>query len=492
MTFELPAALALLVALPLAWWLHRRRRGAEVVRVASLLAFAGAAEATPSAAPRRAFDWRLALVLTAMSLLAFAAAGPQFGATRPPAFVVVLDASPSTTARTCDAASRADALLRAAAPDATRDDVALHVAGAADGLPGSLAPHFDAARRSGFPGVVLVTDAKVETAPGLVVIGPSAGARSNVAVASASLDGDDAVVALRNHGPKDVAVKLRCADATRDVVAPAGGVGTARFVAPDRGEEATFEIASPEDDFEADDRLVVARRGGARRVRLDDSGVPCPRLESALRACGVEIQRSGPSGGDVVVTYRSSGLPSSWLGTAPWLNFAPGTLRLKGAPPQQSAPWGVVRGDAIVGRGAFADVLPAPGTTLVCGPSLVGGEPLWTTTDGAAAQTGRDLVVVAVDPEDPRSDWHRDPSFPAFVAAALDHLAGGSDRLEPVHAVPASESDVVHEPPRTSSPEEIRAVLRPGGAAPEAVRPARWLALAAGALLAASVFVRGR
>jgi len=151
-----------------------------------------------------------------------------------------------------------------------------------------------------------------------------------------------------------------------------------------------------------------------------------------------------------------------------------------------------VRGDAVIGRGALAGVLPAPSTTLVASRRYSGGDETWSDAEGVLATMTKDAVVLAVDPEDPRSDWHRDPSFPAFIAAALDHLAGGPDRLVPTYAVPPSESGVVHEPPRTSSSDELRAVLRPGGAAPDAARPARWLALAAGALLVASVFVRVR
>jgi len=280
-------------------------------------------------------------------------------------------------------------------------------------------------------------------------------------------------------------VTARCADVTRDVVVPAGGVATARFVAPARGEEAAFEIASPADDLDADDRLVVARMGGARRVRLD-AAAKCPRLEAALRAAGADTSfGDGPA--DVVVDYRQTSPGKDRL---PRLIVAPtataGELRLA------KSTSAVVRGDAVVGRGALADVLPAPSTTLVAETRFVGGEAMWSDADGVLAATTRDLVVLAVDPEDPRGDWHRDPSFPAFIAAALDHLAGGPDRLVSTYAVPPSESDVVHEPPRTSSPDEIRAVLRPGGAVPDAVRPARWLALAAGALLAASVFVRRR
>jgi len=490
MTFENPAALALLLAAPLAWILYRRRRSAQVVRVASLLAFASAAAATPSTTPRRAFDARLAATLTAIALLAFAAAGPTFGARRGAALYVVIDGSPSTSSRTCDVASRATAILRDAAPDAERVDHPLGPKDAPDGLPTSLAPHLAAARDEGFRGVVLVTDARIDAMPGVAVVGPSAGAKTNVALTSASLDGNDAVVVARNFGRADVAARIRCADVVRDVVVPAGGVATARFVAPDRGESATIEIESPQDDLAADDRIVVARKGGAKRVRLDATA-PCPRLTAALRAAGAEIVASG--GCDVEVAYRT---PIHPVAASPLFVVAPDHRLSTGWTPvvwySDAARADVVRGDVIVGRGDFAGVLPSPASSIVVDAPLRGGTAVWSSHDGVVVATATNLLVLAVDPEDARSDWHRDPSFPAFIAAALDHLAGGPDRLESAYVVAESESDVVHDPPRTSSADEIRAVMRPAGAVPDAVRPAQALALAAGALLVASLFLRGR
>jgi hypothetical protein len=474
LTFEAPLALALLALVPLAWWLHRNRRGAPVVKVASLLAFEGAT-VPPSAAPKRAIDVRIVLILVAMTLLALAAAGPVLSGARTDAMFVVVDHSASMTARTCDASKRWDEVLVQAAPDASPVMERLGDEGGADGLPERLVPWISKARADGFPGVVLVTDAELAPIPGVAVVGPSSGAKTNVAVAAAVLDGNEAIVSLRNYGRSDVVVKVRCADVTRDVALAAHGAGTARFAAPDRGEMATFEIVSPEDDLAADDRLVVRRAGGARRVRLREE-IACPHLEAALRATGAEIVRGGAAA-DVVVDYRSGFPPSAKAGATPRLAVAPEGLR----------PSSVVRGDHVVGRGAFADVLPSPATTLVAGDRLDGGGVAWSDGAGTLVSDDAGLVVVALDPEDAGSDWHKDPSFPAFVAAALDRLTGGPDRLVAVDPVPASESDVVHDPPRTASPEGIRALLRRD---PAAVHPARWLALAAAVLLAAAAFVR--
>jgi len=325
----------------------------------------------------------------------------------------------------------------------------------------------------------------------VAIVGPSAGAAANVAIASAVLDGDEAVVSVRNYGTKDVAVKLACADVARDVAVPAGGAAAARFAAPDRGEMATFTITSPQDDLAGDDRLVVTRMGGARRVSLAASKGSCPHLESALRAAGVDVASNGPS--DVDVTYGRSIAAAvrrpRLVVLAPPFTTSTGDARAAigaaDAPRSET-----LTGAQVVGHGAFAEVLPAPATVLAATSRLVGGDAAWSAEDGVIVASSSDLLVLAVDPEDPRSDWHRDPSFPAFIAAALDALTGGPDRLVPLGAIAASESDVVHEPPNTSSADEIRAVMRPAGADPYAVRPARWMALAAAILLGAAAFVR--
>jgi hypothetical protein len=494
MSFETPLALALLLAVPIAWWLARARRGAPVVKVASLLAFTGAAETSPSAAPRRAIEVRLVLVLTAMTLAGVAAAGPAVGTSRAAEFYVVVDDSASMSAHVYGQqtlVSRAERILADVHPTAVHEKRrllrrstwggAFYVGPSvppdplwsreSDGLPATLARHLDAARDAGFQGIVLVTDAAFSAMPDVAVIGPTAGARTNVAVSAAALDSDEAVVTIRNFGPANVAAVVRSADVSREVAVPALGMATARFAPPDRGEEATIEVNSPADDLPADNRLVVVRRGGVRRAGLFE---PSAHVEAALRACGVEIVRGGE--GDVNVVRRDE---VTYFGVS---------LEARRTPAKSV----VVRGDSVVGRAEFVDVLPAPGTTLVAPTRLLVGEPIWSDAAGALAVATRDSVVLAVDPEDPRSDWHRDPSFPAFVAAALDHVGGGPDRLDARYSIPASESDVVHEPPRTSSPDEIRAVMRPSGPSPDAVRPAPWLALAAGSLLAVAALLRPR
>jgi len=71
-----------------------------------------------------------------------------------------------------------------------------------------------------------------------------------------------------------------------------------------------------------------------------------------------------------------------------------------------------------------------------------------------------------------------------LLAAALEALADGPDRLEASPPIAASESDVVRAPRPTSSPEQLAALVRPAADAPQVRRPAPLIA-ALGALLLA-------
>lgn len=241
-----------------------------------------------------------------------------------------------------------------------------------------------------------------------------------------------------------------------------------------------YEIVAPRDDLAADDRVEVVRLGGVPPVTFVGGTNSCPRLAAAVGAAspaagasdrrGIEIAyRRAP--GDEVRDHTS--VPR--LVVAPTASTA-GTIRATAAPR-------TLRGDEIVGQGDAAAVLPASGTTLAATGTLDGGEPLWSCADGVLLARALGLTVLAVDPEDPRSDWHRDPSFPVLVAAALESLAGGPDRLEIPSGVPTSESDVVREPRPTSPPADIAAVVRRAADAPGVTRPAPWLAVAAALLL---------
>lgn len=516
MTFANPWALALLAAVPIAWWIHRTRSGAPVVRVASLLAFEGASAARPSSAPRTALDWRIACLLAAMTLLALGAAGPSVGATRPDAFYVVIDDSPSMECRGFDAESRSDELLRAAAPGAERKRYSLDGRAISeirteivnvpfvmpprppDGLPERLAASLGAAQAQGFPGVVLVTNAPIEAMPGVAVIGPASGAKTNVAVERAVVDGAEVVVVLRNHGAdaEDVDVESSAytgvggaqegAATVRRVAVPGRGVGLARFPATEAGATTRFAIASPKDDLGADDVLVAEHASGVRWAVLTS---PSDRIGRVLRAAGVTVVPSPPSA-EYVSVGRGLGSSRGYAGEKIVIAIDAG-VTVHGIT-AVGARSDVVRGDAVVARGEFEDVLPSPGVTLVAPTRLVGGAPVWSDSEGVLVASADGVIVFAPDPDDPRSDWHRDPSFPAAIAAAVERVGGGPERMVPLYAIPSSESEVVRDPPRTSSPGEIRAVVRAGGPVPDAVHPARWLALAAASLLLATVLVPRR
>jgi aerotolerance regulator-like protein len=506
-SFERPLALALLAALPLMWWLFRRRSAAPVVRVASLVAFRDAAGAVAASTPRRVFDWKLALLLAAAAALALAAAGPRWGTRAPAAFRVVIDDSASMGATTGDAVERARAALAAAEPGAVADVVPLHGGAVArvavreivaprpdptlaDGLPASLAPLLESARSEGFPGLVLVTDVDVAAFPGVAIVGPSHAARRNLSIAAAALDGDAAVVTVRNWGEDAVEATVAEGDTVAKLRVPPRGIASARLPAPAPGAQASFVLASG-DELAADDRLETMRSRGAHRVRFPERE-RAPRLSAALRASGVAFV-DDERDADVVVA-RGAALSSSGR---PQLVLPASSDETEGGREFVPAKNGFLRGDAVIAGAALADLLPAPSTELVAAfrvraaSSAQAVEVLWADAEGALAAAVGNVVFLAIDPEDPRSGWHRDPSFPALVAAALERAGGGPDALVARAPVPASESDVVHDPPRTASVEELRSIVRrDGGPGAESLAP--WLAGSAAVLLAAAALALRR
>lgn len=103
-----PAALALLVALPTIWWLHRRGRRAASVVLPSLLFFEPE-PATSAARARRRVDSELVLALAAALLLALAAAGPvRASGDAGRRITIVRDVSASMSARASDGSTAFD------------------------------------------------------------------------------------------------------------------------------------------------------------------------------------------------------------------------------------------------------------------------------------------------------------------------------------------------------------------------------------------------
>jgi hypothetical protein len=474
-SFDRPAWLLVLVALPLLWWLHRRRAAARIVRVASLLPFPALDATASSHAPRRRTDVVLALALSAATALAFGAASPRIGTHDAGSVYVVVDVSASMSAAGCDAPLRAARILGAAAPGALCDvhtlpgpDQARRVAAGQalesaprptqpDGLPASIATHLEAARAAGHPGILLVTDRDVGALPGVVVVGPSPSGDANVAVTDAFLDGDRARFTIRNFGHRDVDVAVETAppSGARAARVAARADATVDVAAPRPGESLTVRVVAPAGErLAADDALTVRREGGVRRVRLD-AAAACPRLAAALRAAGAEVATDGEV--DATVTYRRA--PDA-AGRARVLHVAPVAGAGRGGLALDPAAAGPVAGASVAGRPGDGPPPPSPACSLAAVGRLTGGEALWTDGAGCLAAVLAGEVALALDPEDGRSDWHRDPSFPVAVAACLDLLAGGPDRLRAVDAVPASESDLSAPQPPTPSPRDVRRVVR--------------------------------
>ena len=519
MTFDRPLLLALLVAVPILWWLHRRRREPVVVRVASVLPFRGGADAVPPASRRRAAAWALALLAIAAGALSLAAAGPSFGATARDAILVVVDDSASMGASLADgttvlrdALSRAAALLARAAPPAeihvrtlgsheTRvvanasalADLAFDVRGE-DGLPGRLPTEFEAAMAQAFPGAVVVTDAALPAARGLVVIGPATAAARNTWLAGAVLDGDSAVVTVVTNADAPVRALVSDGDRAVEVIVAAHGAASARLRAPRRGARARYTIVANGGSLAADDVLTVERVGHRARALVIEHGRRARELAFALEAADVDTADAGAPSPPYNVRVVHGGTIEAEAGDLPVLHVAPRASAPRAPVTVVPASSRRLRGDQVVGS-SDAAVLPAPATTLIAPTRLSGGAPMLRDAEGVLVAAAERLVVIAMDPEDASSTWHDDPSFPVTIAAAIDALTGGGDRLASTLPVPAQESDLPSAAPALPSPEDVASVVRHGAARDAVVagagaaRPATALYLVAAALVAAAVWL---
>jgi len=513
-----PGWLALLLALPVLWWVHRLLARPPVVRVASVLLYREAVTQDEAAAPRRRVDPLLACLLGAVSLLALSAAGIGVAAADRPSVLVVVDDSFSMQAvggptgpgpASERALARLGVLLDAAVPGCEVKTVPLHgYRRPGDGLPGSLAQRIANARSAGWRGVVLVTDRPVEAPPGVVIVGPEQPPLPNVALESAFLGPDgEARVVVRNHGPGAVRVGLT---SSRHLVATAevdaGGravvsVGEAppQFV-PGIGHTRTYRLVAADgsawsDGLAADDELSVLRSGGIGRVVLETSG-PAPELERALRAVAGEVTRASGGPRDVHVRYRlpaeSGGRPTRVLNVAPVPSTSWNGVVVVSATDVR------VPGRSVHGGGNdVGAALPGPTTELVvpCRLAATGDlEAVWSDERGPIVALGAAAGYVLADPEAEGSTWSRDASLPVLFAALLEAYCGGPDGLFPGLEpgwVPQSESRLPTEGVAAPSPAELRSVTRAGARGGDGWA-ARLAAVGAAVLLGAALLLARR
>ncbi len=498
MTLAAPGWLLMLLALPVLWWFHRRLAAPRDVVVASLLLVPATGEGAPATRSARSRDTALALLLGAIAVLAIAAAGPRLAQAERAVILVVVDGSVSMGALDRSGSARpgdgrtapgptaferalahasatlrespqtADARLlvrRLCDPAVAGEELDVDALAAwrtelagEDGLPATLVPHLEAARATGAAGVLLITDRAGGSAPGVVVLSPptreSARPREgNVALEDAWVDGDQLVVSVRNHGTEAVqlAVRSLASEPVSDSDAERGpqrgpqraacelepqGIATVRFDAPPQGVAADVALTQPtghapwSDALPADDRLVVTVDRGSRAVRLD--GIPADSVIARLLRV-LEFELSDRHGGAALAVVRGGAISDG-----PGLQFVPaeGGAGVSLTPVPDPA----LSGAAVSGGDATQSALPAPATRLVATSRLVGGESLLESPDGSlAVRVGR-RVVVALDPDDPASGWHRDGSYPALVGAWMDELLGPPVELSIGGRVSPSES----------------------------------------------------
>jgi hypothetical protein len=230
--------------------------------------------------------------------------------------------------------------------------------------------------------------------------------------------------------------------------------------------------------------LRVVRQGGVRRVRIGGPGAAAPRLRSLLQTLGIEVVEAALDEPDVEIVVggdASAPIPSD----VPQLRLAASTA---GATERR------LDGGRIASAGVLADAVPSPGVTLVSmgrwsslDAAALGS---WRTVDGAVAAASERLVVCTLDPEAEASTWHHDPSFPVFVASALEHLVGGADRIEMVDGLPRHELLREQPVPPPAEVAAVRSLVRPAHEDPTTWSPATALVLLAAGLMAGAA-VRG-
>jgi len=313
-------------------------------------------------------------------------------------------------------------------------------------------------------------------------------------VVDVALDGDEvAITVLRTlDGPSEVRVE-RAGNTAVVAVPPLRDDEDDPFVvvraaAPAPGTEATYSIAS-NDALLANDVWIVERIGGVRRVRLSGPGAPTAvRTRGLLTALGIDIRDDplSPVDAEIVV----GGAPAAPAGSDP------PRLQLAAAPGSDSFVAvddlvGAVSGARVSSAGVLADAAPDPSVTLAAtGRVRVAHGPLlgsWRDGRGVLAAALPRRVVVALDPESPRSEWSRAPSFPVLVLVSLEHLVGGRDRLQTLRGLPPSEAWRRSPPPPPADSDALLPLVRAATSGPRSGAVASRLAACGACLLVAAV-----
>ena len=274
--FSAPLALAALAALPVLWWLDRRRRRAVPVDLPSLLFVppTDGADAVRRSPP----DLDLALALAAAALLALAGAAPVWRTTAPGRTVrVAVATSPSMGARGADgrtAVDRAEAVVDAIARALGPDDV-LERADAAGRDVVAAARGGSAALR------VAVSDrARPDASPDVVAVAVGDPAAENLGLVAVDVapvaDGRRVFAAVRNDAgrARRATVRVDAGPGATLELAP-GATGSATFdVGPAGPDPITVRVDDPDGALSADDVVTLQAAPLVVRVAPEAEGLP--------------------------------------------------------------------------------------------------------------------------------------------------------------------------------------------------------------------------
>jgi hypothetical protein len=438
-TWAAPWALIGLAALPVVWWLHRRRKRPRPVLLPSLLFLRPEPEAAP--ARRHALDPELWLSLLAVGLLVGAAAGPRVlerAAGRTVRLVVsggLPAAARGYRERVEDVVSRieaalgpADRLVRASEPSA--------------GTPLDVRPRPDtllaAAQAGEAAWRVVVSDAAAPAdSAGVTWVSVGRADAFNVGIVATALTprdgGFELFVNVRGDDQRAATVRLAVRDhdavlAEHGLEIPAGAHASHTFPIPRIGLAFHVTLERPDggawsDDLAADDLVRFERTP----VRLHlDPALPLPLRRAVEDALVASLGRQGYQ-----LATRDLALAIVVAGTTTAPPDAPWRLVLHPAPADGALSAGVgmdrVRPDVLVRdlSTAGVDLVYAPGAAAAPPRDLV--DVLWRDGDGRrwpVVARGEQVVHFLPDPTRGRPSPVDTPLWPLFLDGLLGEIAG--------------------------------------------------------------------
>ncbi len=433
MTLERPAALALLLVVPVLLLLRLRAARPRTGRASSLLVWRRVAGDSPDPRQRPRPPLSAWLEAAAAGLAALAVAEPSLLLADAPRPVVILDTSPSMQVRDGPGGSTREEAARAAVRRAGLE--ASDVRPARDPAAGVAAAV--GAEAAGRP-LVLLTDRRPRGGPAGVAVAGWGGPAVNGGIVAAAADplpggGAVVVVTVALHGAAGpTPARLQVGAGTSDLLLRGSGETTVERRVADVGPTGIgVRLELPGDALAADDEVLLRPRGGGPvALRCDDAFAASP-LGRALLAAG-PARGSGAAGEDPVLAVPGGDAP-------------PVILRIPAAPDG-----GPVAGATVVttDHPLAAEVLVDPSADLGRrGRGGAPGAPVLADGEGplVGAEAAGDGLRVSFAFQ-PGGSWAaRDPSFVVLATNLVEAAGGGPARFAAEGLLDPAETDAAGE-----------------------------------------------